>query len=328
MRAKTIIKTLILAGFPLLIGVIVLAIFLNKTGYLSTTEKTDANILVVEGWLPGNGMQEAYNEFLEHKYDFIITTGVESNFVHCNMYWDGFLIFYPKEKFSQNTKTGKHLIEVRAYSQFGGEDAASFNLFVNKTIIANLKANVKEKKLSAYWTGSLSDIDSITIQFANDLGGRALYVREIIIDKKIVIPYLYHSEYDIGELDGKDRFKNDFTSYASLGKNALLRLGMNPNQIIAVSGEKTQINRTLASAVAVKKWVDTTRVNVTGMNIVSYGMHARRSWLIYSKVLGKEVKTGIVSLTDDIDQNNFKKSIKGFRETLGLMYYWIILLFY
>jgi hypothetical protein len=332
MAGKSTIKTLIIAGSVLFFIILSFSAVFTFSGYLSTTEKINANILLVEGWLPPDGMEAACHEFRTHSYDYIVTTGLEADFDGGFMYSRGFLIFYPREKLSSNLKTGRHLIEVKASSEMGGENAACFRLYINDSVIANFTTSKREKNYPVYWQGSLATIDSITIEFTNDFvgdfGDRNLFIREIIIDKKIIIPTLNYSEYDIDDLDGKERIKNNFTSYASKAKTELLRLGVDTTFLIAVPGVRTNINRTLASALAVRDWVNKTNIKITGINIFSYGMHARRSWMIYSKILGKSFNIGIVSLPDNLNQTRTEKTFETIRETLGIFYYWVILIPY
>jgi hypothetical protein len=332
MKANRLLKITIITGISFFLFTIILSVFFYFSGYLSATKKVNANVLIVEGWLPPDGIKDAFAEFQSHGYDYIVTTGIKSNFYYGFMHSNGFLIFYPREKLKQSVNEGTHLIEVIASSELDGDNAACFNLFVNKNLIANFRTQVRKKSYSAYWEGSLSNIDSVMVEFTNDLtgdfGDRNLLVRKIIIDKKIIIPTLNHSEYDIGKLDGKERVKNDYTSYALRAQEELKNLGLKSGSVISISGDRTQVNRTLSSAIAVKNWLDTTHVEVKGINILSYGMHARRSWLIYARVLGKDVETGVVSLPDKTYPGPIKRSFRALRETLGIIYYRFILLFF
>ena len=121
---------------------------------------------------------------------------------------NGYLIFYLKNKFSDMNESGPHSIEIDAYSELEGENRAHFNLFINDSLIADFFAEKNKKKYRVDWDGDLREIRTIFIQFTNDgvgdYGDRNLYVKEIIIDHKITIPYLNNSEYDIGALYGKN----------------------------------------------------------------------------------------------------------------------------
>jgi hypothetical protein len=332
MKANRLLKITIIAGISFFLFTIILSALFYFSGYLSATKKVSANVLIVEGWLPPDGIKDAYAEYQTNSYDYIITTGIKSNFYYGFMHSNGFLIFYPREKLKKSVNAGRHLIEVIASSELNGDNAACFNLFINKNQIASFRTQTFRKSYSAYWEGSLSDIDSLMVEFTNDLigdfGDRNLLVRKIIIDKKISIPTLNYSEYDIGKLDGKARIKNDYTSYALRAQEELKNLGIKPGSVISIPGGRTQINRTLSSALAVRNWMDTTHIDIKGINILSYGMHARRSWLIYSRLLGKNVETGVVSLPDKTCSGPVKRSFRAFRETLGIIYYRFILLFF
>lgn len=300
--------------------------------YLSKNKKVNANILLVEGWLPTSAIKMAYDEFQQNKYDYIITTGVVSGFKVSALDMNGYLIFYPKDLLPDNNEVKNHSIEIVAYSEMEGENCAQFNLFINSTLIASFKADKKERKYAAAWTGSVSDIDSIMVQFTNDalgeFGDRNLYVEKVIIDKTIKIPSLNYSEYDIGKLDGKWRTKSGIFSYAELARNDLIAMNMDVRSVIAVQGKMVKINRTLTSALAVADWLKTTDIKITGINIISYGMHSRRTWMVYNKVLNKSYKIGIVSLPDYKNDSRKKKLIKTVRESLGIVYYWFILIPY
>jgi hypothetical protein len=51
--------------------------------------------------------------------------------------------------------------------------------------------------------------------------------------------------------------------------------------------------------------------------------------MTYNKVLNEKYKIGIISISDNEEKNsNPHKLLKTIRETLGILYYWIILLPY
>lgn len=67
-----------LRGWLLLLVVLVgllVAIVRGLYWFLAPTAPTDAEILVVEGWLPDKAIEQAANEFRSHKYRLLVTTG-------------------------------------------------------------------------------------------------------------------------------------------------------------------------------------------------------------------------------------------------------------
>jgi hypothetical protein len=129
-------------------------------------------------------------------------------------------------------------------------------------------------------------------------------------------------------MDGKNRLINTFNSNAEFTRNELIRMGVDSSSIIAVPGEKTYINRTLKSALAFRDWLKESKCMVRGINIISFGPHARRKWMIYSKILGKDYNVGIIYFPDINNHDFLKNILKELREFFGMVYYRIILICY
>jgi hypothetical protein len=333
MRIKRLITILLIFLFILIAFILIRPAFNRLSGFLSTTERVNANILVVEGWIPFQALDYVASEIRINKYEYIITTGLRSTPEYYNISMDGYLIFYPKGRLDEFTEPDTHIIAVTAISELEGEHSAHFNFWINETIEADFFADTKKRKYAISWKGSLSEIDSVMIHFDNDkmgdFGDRNLFVKEIIINNDIIIPFLNFSVYDIGDLDGKERIINNLTSNADLTRKRLTAIGIDSSLIIAVPGNKVLINRTLTSAVAFRDWLNKSEIKVKGINIISTGTHSRRTWMTFRKVLDKTFDIGIISLPDKKNNNSTKRRfLKTLRETAAIMYYWIILLPY
>jgi hypothetical protein len=302
------------------------------TDYLSRSQKVKANVMVLEGWLPPEAIQLAYNEFVSNNYEFIITTGLNTQ-EYCLVSMDGYLKFYVRDKFAGLNDSGRHTIEVYAYSELEDENCAHFNLLVNNSVIADFFADKKERFYGTSWEGRLTDIDSIMIQFDNDamgdFGDRNLYVKKILIDKKLSVPFQYNSQYDIPSPQGKQKIINNYSSLSEIARFELLSLGLDSSKVIAVPGGNTSVNRTLASALAFRDWLRKSEIHVKGINIVSTGSHSRRTFMIYNKILDKSFDIGIISLPENNEFMSRKhKVFKTLRESAGIIYYWFVLILY
>jgi hypothetical protein len=334
MKIKRYGNLLIILISAFSLGYIVLKPAFNYlASYLSKSEQVKANILVVEGWLPDNAIELAYNEFQKNRYEFIITTGMKIDAPYFNLSENGFLIFYLKGKLSAISTSSPHSIEVDAFSEVGEINASHFNLYINDSLAGDFFAEKRKKLFGVNWEGNLKDIDSIMVEFNNDswgdFGDRNLYVKEIIIDHIIYIPYQNNSIYDVLRQDGHQRIINNFDSNAELAKNQLFFLGVDSSLIKAVPAKKVRINRTLTSALTFRNWLKTSKIDIKGINIISMGTHARRTWMTYNKILKEKYDIGIISLPDNISKNsNLRKTFRTIRETLGIIYYWIILIPY
>lgn len=312
---------------------LIIIIIFSAEWFLSKNEPVNANLLVVEGWLPNSAIQMTKEEFNNHQYDYLVTTGLildESDFFM--MAYNGYLIVYPRSLSDLNNGRNSHLIEIVAHSKNGGKYRSHFNFYVNDSLVIDFKVDKKLGKYKVNWSGYLHNIDSLMIEFDNDLadnwGDCNLYIKEIIIDDSIHISYQFNSVYDMGLLDSKKRMKNDFGSYAEIGRNNLIASGIDSSDVIAVPGRRGKINRTFASSLAFKEWLDKSGIDVKGINIVSQGAHSRRTWITYKKVMGKTYDVGIIALPEnDPGNSRIQYLIKIFYESIGYVYYWLILTF-
>jgi hypothetical protein len=324
---------IVLLSFIVLSGIIFFPLIYSLSDKLSKTTRVNANVLIVEGWLPPYALEMAYSEFQKNDYNYIFSTGLKYTDEYFNISENGYLIFYVKDKLIPVTKPGIHIIEIDSYSELGGEQSAHFNLWINDSLVADFLAEKKKRKYSFTWEGSLSAIDSVMVQFTNDgvgdYGDRNLYVKSLVFDNQIEIPFLYNSVYDVGKIDGIRRTVNNINSNAERTAKNLISMGIDSNLIIAIPGKRVRINRTLTSALAFRDWLKKSDIKVEGINILSSGTHSMRTWMTFNKVLDKSYNIGIISLPDyKIQRSRRQKVLKTLRETIGLIYYWIILIPY
>lgn len=303
------------------------------SGHLSKSEQVHANILLVEGWLPDNVLAASYAEFRKNGYDHIITTGINTSPDYFNIHSNGSLIFQTKSRFPASDPSVAHIVEVDAFSELGEAGRSHFKLFINNTLSGDFFAEKKRGNYMITWTGDPSDIDSVTVQFDNDRmddsGDRNLYVRGISVDHSNMIPYLNNSVYDILTSGGDLRIVNNIRTGAESARMRLIVAGIDSSLITAVPARKVRINRTLTSALAFRDWIETSNIEVKGINIISMGPHSRRTWMTYRKILSAQYDIGIISVPDNSGQHSrVRRVIRILREAMGIIYYRIILLPY
>lgn len=86
-----------------------------------------------------------------------------------------------------------------------------------------------------------------------------------------------------------------YTSYAEMAAAYLTKLGVNPAQIITITVPNVDLNRTAAAAIAVKEYLNHSSLDVKAINLYSYDIHTRRSWLIYQKILKPDIQIGAIA---------------------------------
>jgi hypothetical protein len=86
-------------------------------------------------------------------------------------------------------------------------------------------------------------------------------------------------------------------SYAEGADHELVRSGVPEEKIILAPSKGTETHRTYESAVAVFRALETKGIHPNALNVFTLGPHARRSCLVFAKVLGPRTKVGDVSWT-------------------------------
>jgi hypothetical protein len=78
----------------------------------------------------------------------------------------------------------------------------------------------------------------------------------------------------------------------------LHRHGIPQDRLRAVPAWVPRRDRTYANAVALRAWFKENKVPVTALNVVTEGLHARRSRLLFQKAFGETVTIGVIAVPD------------------------------
>ncbi|MDJ0511735.1 MAG: ElyC/SanA/YdcF family protein [Crocosphaera sp.] len=97
-----------------------------------------------------------------------------------------------------------------------------------------------------------------------------------------------------GDELGRGKYLSEYKNFANLAAATAIALGLDSSQVVAVPNMKVAINRTAASAEAVKQWLMASDLTVNTINLYSYDVHTRRSWLIFRRILEPEIKVGVI----------------------------------
>ena len=124
---------------------------------------------------------------------------------------------------------------------------------------------------------------------------------------------------------------SEYKNYAHLGAATLVKLGLNTNDVQAVPAPRTPRDRTYATALALKHWLREHDGVPAKVNLITGGLHARRSRLMFEKALGKGVTVGVIAIpADDYDEKHWWHYSIGVRTIIGetLAYTYARFLFY
>ncbi len=89
-----------------------------------------------------------------------------------------------------------------------------------------------------------------------------------------------------------------FKTYAEFGEATLEKFGMPPELVHAVPAPLVDKDRTYASALALKEHLIKHGISTKNVNVLSMGIHSRRSRLLFRKAFGPETTIGIVALEE------------------------------
>jgi hypothetical protein len=294
--------------------------------FLTLQRQVNGEFLVVEGWVDDLVVDRAAELFRAGKYSRVITTGspIDSDYL---MATDG-LLEYQLEGEGIVLDRGD-TIRVRVRGPPMQNTYPFFSVVLNDRV-------VYEDSATSQWNvhllvlDSLIRVENLGIFFGNDdhfgLEDRNLLIRNVEVGGRI---FPARSPYSF-QYDRKDRFKEhpsptDFNSVASTCAYKLVQHGIPPGKVtILPSGEKER-NRTLASALAVRRWLE--QEGVAGdcsLDVVSESIHSRRTYILYNKALKRTgCQVGIIPvLLEGERYKGFTISRRDIaREMVGSLYY-------
>jgi len=93
----------------------------------------------------------------------------------------------------------------------------------------------------------------------------------------------------------EDNWQKEGWTYAEGALHILVRSGIPAEKVIAAPPRETETARTYASALSVKAALAKAGLAPKSVNVFSSGAHARRSRLVYEKVLRPETAVGVVA---------------------------------
>ena len=126
-------------------------------------------------------------------------------------------------------------------------------------------------------------------------------------------------------------FKSTSTQFgglttADIVSQELIKKGIDQQYIVAISVPSVRRHRTLTKALALEKWIDESSITIAAINIFTLGVHARKSKLLFQKVLGPNFDVGIIAGKEVLYNRNFWwLSLDGIRvvsrNIIGYLYY-------
>jgi uncharacterized SAM-binding protein YcdF (DUF218 family) len=134
-----------------------------------------------------------------------------------------------------------------------------------------------------------------------------------------------------GPVEGNGGYTNDFQTAASVAADLLRKAGVPDESLQMVPSRVMDRDRTYGSAIALRNWFHQHNMPVSGIEIITEDLHARRSRLLFQKALGNNVTIGVIAVPNpDYDSKHWWRYSQGVRDVLGegIAYLYARFLFY
>lgn len=111
-------------------------------------------------------------------------------------------------------------------------------------------------------------------------------------------------------------YLSEYKDFANLAAATLKAMGAKDEKIIPIPTPDVKKDRTYASVIALKEKLATSQLKLESMNLFSDDVHARRSWMLYKKVL-PNTKIGVIAAkTRSYDAKRWWSSSEGIRTVI------------
>jgi uncharacterized SAM-binding protein YcdF (DUF218 family) len=121
-----------------------------------------------------------------------------------------------------------------------------------------------------------------------------------------------------GPENGSGGYVNDYQTSASVGAEALKRLGL-PGEAIQMAPSRVMgRERTYNSAVALRDWFRDHNLEIQSFNVLTEDCHARRTQLLFQEAFSKNVTIGVIAVSNpDYNPEDWWRYSDGVREVIG-----------
>ncbi len=286
--------TTILLLFP-----VILIIFFPPAidRWLSVNEPVDADILIVEGWIPSGADEKVIEEFNKGNYSLLVTTGGPLPAAY-NMSHDGTIRFDLFSAGLQLNKEDTVKVVLYAYGEPASGEYARYTLVHDDDTIGRAYTTSAMTAYTHYFPVGNNPAGMLDLIFDNDLvtdsEDRNLHVWKIEMAGITIPVRSEHTWLFRGNDTVRGRPLNQ-KSFAEEKAYTLASSGIDSHRIVSLEVPGVRRYRTYADAVMTGEWIRYRYDMPTAVNIFSFGNHARRSRLLYRYALPAYVDIGIIS---------------------------------
>ncbi len=304
--------------------------------FLCFSQPVNTQTMLVEGWLNNYALEIASKEYKDNNYKLLLTTGGKLPEFY-KMSETGGLVFCIEEipQLPDNIQISDITLECYGYKALGS--FPHVNIRIDEKIVSSFTVGRMKKDYHLKLPEKLAGFKRLIIEYPND-------AYDTHSDRNLVVSGLHFNDiklelrgkgryFDRGLIDGIDLIKVNAHDFAFQSAGFIHNCGVADSSLIPISPGKAKINRTLNNALAVANWINHSKLPIKSINILSFDTHARRSLLVYRKVLPHDIEIGIIAIRNySYDPARWWRRKSGIKavmyESLAYLYYLILLQFH
>lgn len=280
-------------GLILLLGVLMLLLW-RSHAWLAITERSGGKVLVVEGWMDETHLEQTAAIFMEGGYDQVYTTGTIRPFAY-------YLV--P----GAQLRLGPAMNDFRSVEvSVAGLPACTALVVMNGDTV--LRAPTGDR-ITHHGIDLREPVNTIWIAcdpIYPQPGPPSVFVHSLRLDGKNA--HELHAPLSI--INPDSTLLPGTPSYAESAAAFLAQHGVPAARITPVPAGGDPVSRSWANAATLGHHLG--GEGIAALDVVTLGVHARRSRALYREALGEGVTVGVISLPDpDCPPNGWWKSEKG-----------------
>ncbi len=262
--------------------------------YMAITEPSGSKVLVVEGWMDPEALQEAAELVRDSSYAQVYTTGTVREFAYYLSSQEGISVeLHDPVEGSLNVTVS-------------GNTGAGFLLIAGADTLLDQAVTPRPEN---YRTRLAVPTDHIrVVAWALPMAPDApeLYVSGLTTNGSNINLYQRRSWFTFPDAMAKPAWP----TYAQSARSALIRSGIAPELITAVPAYGKPRSRSWGNAHAFG--IKLRGEGITAFDVATVGVHARRSRNLFQAAAGPSVRVGVIALTDPhCTKANWWKSYRG-----------------
>ena len=273
MKQRNGLRKVVLGGTVLLA---LLTLFAHP--YFAITRPSHAPALVAEGWMHHEGLRAAKELFAKGGYTHLYVTGTLRPFAYYLAAGDTLNVQLPQDF------NGRLDLDV------AGLPGSSWQLLADADLLAEGSAEEDMRAVSVELGKARNRALRIIAAVEQDPGEPVLFVASLRLNG--ADPHALGLSISIHHHDGTQQAGSP--TIAHQGVELLLKAGVPAGAITAVPSYSTQ-RRTRSEARSMAEYARTR--GLTGYDVATLGVHARRTWTHYAEE-ARSLQVGIISLDD------------------------------